>query len=148
MLSLSMGINVWMFMRRLNHSPMKAGFVLRVQLNFRSQEAKETFLIHFESLLDTVKHSEPNTLSFQLMESEKSPLRLLLFERFTDKEIAYQQVHRSSTAFVKLKSYLHELGQMGVTVEGESYTESYGFIHSPEMTIKKPLPSLTSLGES
>ena len=119
---------------------MKTGFVLCVKLRFKSQEEKESFLTHFKSLVDTVKVSEPHTLSFQLMESDADPLHLLLFERFTDKERAYQQVHKSSAAFIKVKSFLHELGDLGVTVEGQSYTELYGFIHSSETIINLPQP--------
>ena len=107
---------------------MRAGFVLCVNLHFASDEAKDAFLVHFKILSDAVMESEPLTLSFQLMQSDRSPLSLLLFERFADKK-AYISIHKGSLQFKRLKSYLLELGPL-CTIDGHSYIEleSYGFI--------------------
>ena len=63
----------------------KNAFDLIVALTFKSDEDKKTFKSMFAVLADYVRTSEPTTLSYELSDSDRDPLRVLIIERYVNK---------------------------------------------------------------
>ena len=104
-------------------------FWLVVNMKFKSDENAKIFENEFAKLASYVKSNEADTtLSYQLAKSDKSPFTYLVFERYTDKEKAYLNLHRSSMEFQSFKSKLLELEPI---INGESYIQmddDFGFL--------------------
>lgn len=63
----------------------KKAFDLIVALTFKSIGDKATFISMFSILAEYVRLNEPTTLSYELAESDKDPLRIVIVERYVDK---------------------------------------------------------------
>ena len=104
-------------------------FWLVVNMKFENEEKAKIFENEFAKLASYVKSNEADTtLSYQLAKSDKGPFTYLVFERYTDKEKAYLNVHRSSMEFKSFKSKLLELEPI---INGESYIQmddDFGFL--------------------
>lgn len=100
-------------------------FSLLVTLQFTAVEHKEAFLKDIQPLAEYVKSSEPMTLAYEVLLSDKDPLQVLILERYRDKEIAFVQVHRSSEPFQTFRPKLQAMQEAGyVTVSGHSYLDA------------------------
>lgn len=100
-------------------------FSLLVTLQFSATEHKETFLKDIQPLAEYIKTSEPMTLAYEVLLSDKDPLQVLILERYQDKEVAFVQVHRSSEPFQAFRPKLQAMQEAGhVTVSGHSYLDA------------------------
>jgi quinol monooxygenase YgiN len=94
---------------------------LVVKLTFASPEAVARFEEIFAPLAAFVRSSERSTLAYELLKSDKDPLQVMVFERYTDREHAYMEVHRKSVPFLKFRE---ELNQLNPKIDGHSYTDT------------------------
>lgn len=100
-------------------------FSLLVTLKFSAEEHKKAFLDDIAPLAKFVQEKEPETIAYEVLLSDKDPLRVLIMERYKDKENAYLKVHRSSQQFLEFRPKLQAMQEAGyVTVDGESYLDS------------------------
>eukprot|EP00523_Entomoneis_sp_CCMP467_P006760 CAMPEP_0168720788 /NCGR_PEP_ID=MMETSP0724-20121128/1746_1 /TAXON_ID=265536 /ORGANISM="Amphiprora sp., Strain CCMP467" /LENGTH=185 /DNA_ID=CAMNT_0008767407 /DNA_START=37 /DNA_END=594 /DNA_ORIENTATION=- len=109
-------------------------FSLLVTLDFQDDAGKQEFLRAMMPPMATyVRRAEPQTLSYQTMQSDQTPLRLLILERYVDRQHAYLDVHKSSSAFVQdFRPQLQALIDGGqVKVSGQSYWDvpGVGFVN-------------------
>ncbi len=103
-------------------------FYLGVAITFPSNEDKETFVELFKPMAKYVEDFELGTLSYQLQQSDKDPLRVHVLERYKDKDY-YLNVHKTSKEFLAFRAELQKLFDKGAKVEGQSYIETdIGFI--------------------
>lgn len=100
-------------------------FSLLVKLTFTAEEHKETFLNDIAPLAQYVKDNELDTIAYEVLLSDKDPLRVLILERYKDKEHAFLTVHKNSKPFLEFRPKLLALQEAGhVTVDGESYVDA------------------------
>ena len=100
-------------------------FSLLVTAEFGSVERKEQFLKDFKPLAEYVQSSEPDTLAYEVLLSDKDPLQVMILERYKDKENAYLKVHRSSAPFLAFRPKLQAMQEKGyVKLSGNSYIDS------------------------
>jgi len=99
-------------------------FSLFVTLTFTAAEHKETFLNDIAPLAAYIKDNEPDTIAYDVLQSDRDPLRVLVMERYKDKDEAFLKVHRSSQPFLEFRPKLKALQDAGlVTVDGESFVD-------------------------
>ena len=104
-----------------------ATFSLLVHLQFESQVYLDQFLTDIGPLLEYVEHHEPQTTLYKVMISDKDPLKVMLLERYRDKETAYLQIHKSSKLFQEFRPKLAKLiEEKHVAMQGESYIDYVG----------------------
>lgn len=105
-------------------------FTLLVTAQFDSIERKELFLEIFKPVAKHVKSNEPDTLSYEVLLSDKDSRQVLILERYKDKENAYLKIHKSSAPFLAFRSKLKEMQDKGqVEISGHSYLDSgVGFV--------------------
>jgi quinol monooxygenase YgiN len=100
-------------------------FSLLVTLTFEAAEYKEQFLSDFKPLAEYVKASEPDTVAYEALLSDKDPLEVMILERYKDKENAYLTVHKSSGPFLAFRPKLQAMQEKGyVKVSGSSYLDA------------------------
>lgn len=112
-------------------TPTTTAFSLLVTLTFAAPEHKATFLADFAPLAQYVQDSErATTTSYTVLYSDQDPLRVLILERYMDKESAFLQIHKTSAAFLEFRPKLKALETAGfVTIQGESFLDSgVGFV--------------------
>eukprot|EP01134_Creolimax_fragrantissima_P007248 CFRG7248T1 len=91
---------------------------LTVEIKFKTLEQKETMLNEFAVLAKYVEDSEPNTLTYKLLQSDKDDLYVNIWERYvamTDKE----DIHDVSKPFLSFMSEFKpmiERGELDVTL--------------------------------
>jgi quinol monooxygenase YgiN len=76
----------------------KKAFDLIVALTFKSTRDKTTFVSMFSSLAEYIRLNEPTTLSYELAESDKDPLRVVIIERYVDKVKIHNSMHKCSVS--------------------------------------------------
>lgn len=113
----------------LTDSRLSSAWSLAVELTFSSDAKVRQMLEAIVPLVDYVKKSEPTTLGYKVMRGEKDPLKVMIMERYVDKDDAYLKVHRSSKAFLDFKRTLRELAP---EVDGHSFHESPFLSVGPE----------------
>ena len=107
-------------------SSSRPAWALGVTLTFQNESEKALFITQFRKLAAYVAKSEPDTLSYELMESDKINTQVFILERYVDRNKAYLSVHRTSQPFLEFKSFISSLT---IVVDGHSYYESgIGFI--------------------
>mmetsp|Transcript_39740 Transcript_39740/g.95898 ORF Transcript_39740/g.95898 Transcript_39740/m.95898 type:complete len:238 (-) Transcript_39740:169-882(-) len=100
-------------------------FSLFVTLEFTSDVYLQQFLTDLKPVADYVRENERGTISYEVLRSDKDPLRVMLMERYKDKEVAYLQVHRSSEPFLEYRPKLKAMEEAGyVKIVGESYVDT------------------------
>lgn len=100
-------------------------FSLIVNLEFKEEAFKDQFLKDIAPLAKYVKDDEPDTLAYEVLVSDKDPLKVLILERYKDKERAFFEVHRNSVPFQEFRPKLKAMMDEGhVTMTGESYVDS------------------------
>ena len=105
-------------------------FSLLVTLTFDTDQSKQEFMALFAPLAEYVATHEPNTLAYQVLESDQNPLQILLLERYADKQRDYLDTHKSSTAFSDFRAKLAVMQETKqVVLSGQSYVDgSVGYI--------------------
>lgn len=111
-------------------SSTSSPFSLLVSLQFTEEQHKQTFLQAFHPVAQHVRQHEPDTLAYEALLSDKDPLRILILERYRDKDNAYLKIHKGSEPFLAFRPKLKALQDAGhVTVSGESYLDAdIGFV--------------------
>jgi quinol monooxygenase YgiN len=100
-------------------------FSLLVTVSFDSIEYKQQFLKDFKPLADYVKTIETDTLAYEVLLSDNDPLKVMILERYKDKENAYLKIHKSSVPFLAFRPKLQAMQEKGlVTISGNSYIDS------------------------
>ena len=100
-------------------------FSLLVKLTFTEPKHKESFLADIAPLAQYVKEHELDTIAYEVLLSDKDPLRVLILERYKDKEHAFLTVHRTSQPFLDFRPKLQALQEAGhVTIDGESFLDA------------------------
>ena len=100
-------------------------FSLLVTAQFDSIESKKQFLVDISPVAKYVRSSEPETLAYEVLLSDKDSLQVLILERYRDKENAYLKVHRSSAAFLEFRKKFQSMMDKGqVKISGHSYLDS------------------------
>ena len=94
-------------------NPKKA-FVLLVALTFKTAEDKQTFSQMFAKLAIYVANKEPATLSYELADSDKDPLRVVIIERYVNKD-AYLTIHKGSEQFIEFRK---QMSKIDITIDG------------------------------
>jgi len=106
-------------------------FFLLVTLEFKDESSKGRFIEVFQPLAQYIEQNEPDTLSYEVLLSDKNPLQVTILERYKDKYRAYLKVHRSSKPFQTFRPKLQGMVDDGevVKIEGQSYLDSQiGFL--------------------
>lgn len=105
----------------------KGAFFLGITIKFNTVQDKQNFVDIFGPYAKYVAAGETETISYELLESDKSPLQIFLVERYINKE-AYLNIHRKTDEFIAFRAKLTELGAT-MSMDGHSYIESnLGFI--------------------
>mmetsp|Transcript_4006 Transcript_4006/g.10478 ORF Transcript_4006/g.10478 Transcript_4006/m.10478 type:complete len:174 (-) Transcript_4006:67-588(-) len=100
-------------------------FSLLVTAQFSSIEYKKQFLLDIDPVAKYVRSSEPDTLAYEVLLSDKDSLQVLVLERYKDKENAYLKVHKTSAPFLQFRSKLQAMIDKGqVKISGHSYLDS------------------------
>jgi len=100
-------------------------FSLLVTAQFDSVEHKEQFLEEIKAVAEHVKSSEPDTLAYEILLSDKDSRQVLILERYKDKDNAFLKVHKSSAPFLAFRKKLQAMQDKGqVTISGNSYLDS------------------------
>lgn len=118
-------------------------FVLLVNMKFTSLSHRDTFIKLIEPVCKDVlvnegplssapsilvsdgRSSTETTLSYQVAISDQDPLKVLVMERYSDKDHGYLEVHKSGEEFLQFREKLKGMQERGdVAIEGESYLET------------------------
>ncbi len=104
-------------------------FVLGVTVKFKSVEDKDGFKDLFRPVAEYVAKYELDTLSYEMMDSDKEPTQIYILERYRTKK-AYLEVHRQSKEFLSFREKFQIMIAAGAAVlDGHSYIESgIGFV--------------------
>lgn len=106
-------------------STAAAPFSLLVTLVFSEVQYRDQFLNDFATIAAYVRDHEPTTLAYETLQSDSNPLKVLILERYQDKENAYLKIHKSSQVFIDFRPKLKELNDAGhVTIDGHSYLDT------------------------
>jgi len=100
-------------------------FSLLVTAQFDTVERKEQFLEEIKPVAEYVQSSEPDTLAYEVLISDKDPCQVLILERYKDKDNAYLKIHKSSAPFLVFRKKLQVMQDEGqITISGNSYLDS------------------------
>mmetsp|Transcript_18309 Transcript_18309/g.25810 ORF Transcript_18309/g.25810 Transcript_18309/m.25810 type:complete len:165 (-) Transcript_18309:265-759(-) len=100
-------------------------FTLLVTVKFSAEEHMETFFADIKPLCDYIRESEPTTIGFEVLKSDRDPLLVTIMERYVDKEEAFLNIHRSSEPFLAFRPKLKALQDAGfVEISGNSFLDS------------------------
>lgn len=103
-------------------------FFLGVKVIFPNDSDKIRFESEFEKIAAYVRTSELNTISYELLRSDKQPLQIYILERYRSKD-DYLEVHKKSKPFIAFREKFQQMIERGAVVDGDSYQESgIGFI--------------------
>ena len=99
-------------------------WVLAVTVTFADEATKAEFKKLFEPLALYVATHEPETLTYIVSESDQEPLKVLITERYKNKETSYLQVHKSSDEFLSFRSKVTEMEKSKrLEMKGNSWKE-------------------------
>eukprot|EP00545_Synedropsis_sp_CCMP1620_P013054 CAMPEP_0119014674 /NCGR_PEP_ID=MMETSP1176-20130426/10186_1 /TAXON_ID=265551 /ORGANISM="Synedropsis recta cf, Strain CCMP1620" /LENGTH=166 /DNA_ID=CAMNT_0006967893 /DNA_START=25 /DNA_END=525 /DNA_ORIENTATION=+ len=128
LVALVLGITIlYLSMSQLTSAQTSASapFSLLVTLLFSDSQYKNQFLQDFAPLATYVRDNEPTTIAYETLQSDSDPLKILILERYRDKEKAYLQIHKSSRQFLDFRPKLMRLQESGhVTIDGNSYVDT------------------------
>lgn len=104
--------------------------MLLVELDFERESDVRRFLEGIDEVVEHVRRHEPGTLSYEVALSDKVPTKVVVMERYEDRENAYLDAHKSSAAFLAFRQKLRVMqDQHLVKVSGHSYRETgLGFV--------------------
>lgn len=99
-------------------------FVLAVDLAFTDSLSRDQFLKDAKVVARHCRQYEPETLMYEVLQSEKDPLKLQFLERYANKEDSYLTKHKSSQPFKAFREKLQKLQESGkVAITGNGYNE-------------------------
>jgi quinol monooxygenase YgiN len=102
-------------------------FILAIQIKFKSIEKKNEFKALFKPLAEYVTKNEPNTLAYELFDSDKEETTIFLLERYRTKN-DYLEVHRKTDQFLFFKENMMKMAE-SFEMNGHSYIQSdFGFV--------------------
>ncbi|BDA42335.1 hypothetical protein COCOBI_03-2220 [Coccomyxa sp. Obi] len=107
---------------RTSGKKVKKAFLLVITHEYKNIRDRDVFLSLFEPLAKYVVQHEPETLGYEVAISDKTPLKILIFERYTSKA-ALTDVHQNSAPFKKFKQALEAANLEFASKTGESYIE-------------------------
>ena len=96
---------------------------LVVKLKFEEESGVAKLREIFEPYAAWIKENEPTTLAYELLLSDKDPLVVTIFERYSSKDEGYIKIHRASAEFARFRP---KLAALKPVIDGESYFESPG----------------------
>ena len=100
-------------------------FFLILFLTFASEDVLHDFTVGFKDYQAYVRENEPYTLQFELSRSDQSKRRLMVIERYVNKDRDYLETHRKSLEFISWRSRVADWEQKGlVNITGESFWEA------------------------
>lgn len=100
-------------------------FSLLVTLIFTDDVHKKSFLRDIAPLAQYVKDYELETIAYEVLLSDKDPLRVVILERYRNKDNAFLKIHRNSKQFLEFRPKLQAMQEAGhVSVDGESYMDA------------------------
>jgi quinol monooxygenase YgiN len=109
----------------ISSTTTSAIFSLLVTVSFDSIEYKKQFLKDFKPLANYVTTNEADTLAYEVLLSDNDPLKVMILERYRDKDNAYLKIHKSSVPFLAFRPKLQAMQEKGhVTILGNSYIDS------------------------
>ena len=127
--AVGLALGCFVFSRLQNNGRLSTPgvFFLGIQIKFKSIACKEDFKALFSPFAAWVKNSEPNTLSYELSESDKDDCIIFLTERYKTKD-DYLKVHRVSPQFLEFKEKMMRISE-NFEMTGHSYVEAgYGYV--------------------
>lgn len=107
-------------------------FSLMVKLTFIELQYQEQFIRDITPLCQYIQeHERDTTIAYEVLLSDQDPLQVLILERYTDKENAFLQIHKTSVPFLEFRTKLQTMQtNQYVTIDGASYYDSgIGYIH-------------------
>lgn len=118
-----------MYQTSSNRLSSPSAFYLGVKVSFTSEDDKLTFQSDFSKLAEFVRDFEPQTLSYELLQSDKDPLHIYIMERYKNKK-AYLEIHKQSKEFIEFRARFQKMIESkSVIVDGQSYVETgIGFV--------------------
>ncbi len=109
-------------------SSVQDAFVLGVTVKFKTEKDKNTFKTILEPVAEYVAKFELNTISYEMLESDKDPTQIYMLERYRTKK-DYLDVHRKSKQFLLFRDQFQKMIADGAVLDGHSYIESnVGFV--------------------
>ena len=100
-------------------------FFLILFLTFATEEVLHDFKMGFKAYQAYVRNNEPYTLQFEMAQSDQSEKRLVVIERYSNKDRDYLRTHRKSLEFASWRSRVADWEQKGlVKITGESFWEA------------------------
>ncbi|KAL7570460.1 hypothetical protein ACA910_004246 [Epithemia clementina (nom. ined.)] len=117
-----------------------AAFSLLVTLQFDNAQSQQQFLQEITHVAQYVHDHEPHTLSYLVLQQQQQqqqqpnshnnrqqqhgPLRMMVLERYQDKDQAYLQIHKSSRPFLQFRPKLQAMANaQKVQITGHSYQD-------------------------
>lgn len=104
--------------RSLHRASPRHAFVLLVDVIFASVEDRDAALKLWTPVAMHCRDHEPGTLTYEAAISDSDPNRIVFLERYTTKDVAYLQVHKSSSAFL---TFREALSRFTPRISGHSY---------------------------
>ena len=99
-------------------------FFLILFLTFTSEDVLHDFIVGFKDYQAYLHKHEPHTLQFEMSRSDQSERRLMVIERYANKDRDYLETHRKSLEFISWRSRVADWEQKGlVNIIGESFWE-------------------------
>ena len=100
-------------------------FFLILFLTFANEDVFHDFKVGFKAYQAYVRNNEPYTLQFEMAQSDQSEKRLMVIERYSNKDRDYLRTHRKSLEFASWRSRVADWEQKGlVKITGESFWEA------------------------
>ena len=100
-------------------------FFLILFLTFATEDVLHDFTVGFKDYQAYVRKHEPYTLQFEMSRSDQSERRLMVIERYENKDRDYLETHRKSLEFISWRSRVADWEQKGlVNITGESFWEA------------------------
>ena len=100
-------------------------FFLILFLTFLTEDVLHDFTAGFKEYQAYVRNNEPYTLQFEMARSDQSEKRLMVIERYFNKDRDYLKTHRKSFEFTSWRSRVADWEQKGlVKITGESFWEA------------------------
>ncbi|VEU44626.1 unnamed protein product [Pseudo-nitzschia multistriata] len=100
-------------------------FTLLVTARFDNLGHKQEFLEIIRPVAEYIRTGEPQTLAYEVLQSDKDNLEVVVLERYTDKENAYLTIHKSSPQFLAFRAKLKVMQEKGyVSISGQSFLDS------------------------
>ncbi|KNC80163.1 hypothetical protein SARC_07476 [Sphaeroforma arctica JP610] len=99
---------------------------LMLDIDFKTTEGKDTAVGGLRSLSEYVRKNENNALTYKLLQSDKDPLRVLIWERYA-RDIDLTEEHNNSEPFKATGKVFSSVSEKDVAV-GKYATTCLGYV--------------------